>query len=215
MKNLLYKELKLAVHPSIFIFPFIGMLLLIPAYPYFVAFVYTFIGFGNLFMMGKTNQDVFFTVSLPIRKKDVVAARFYTIAAIELLQIAVAIPFAIISSHINTQGNAAGIDANLALFGFVFIMYAIFNAVFLPLFYKTGYKIAMPLFLAIVSVSVFLVGAEIAVQMVPFLKNTLDTPQAGGMIPQLLILTAGILIFVLANILACKKAASNFEKVDL
>lgn len=215
MKNLLYKELKLAVHPSILIFPFIGMLLLIPAYPYFVAFVYTFIGFGNLFMMGKTNQDIFFTVSLPIRKKDAVTARFYTIAAIELLQIAVAIPFAIISSIINPQGNAVGIDANFALFGFVFIMYAIFNAVFLPLFYKTAYKIAMPLFLAIAPVSVFIVGVEIAVQTVPFLKNSLDTPQAGRMIPQLLVLIAGILIFVLANVLACKKAARNFDKVDL
>ena len=69
-------------------------------------------------------------------KEDVVKARTYTITAIELTHIVIAIPFAMISCLINPQGNAVGIDANFAFFGSVFVMYAIFNVIFLPMFYK-------------------------------------------------------------------------------
>ena len=213
MKNLLYKEFKLALNPGVFMFPALGALLLIPSYPYFVAFIYTFVGFITLFITNRENKDVFFTASLPVRKRDTVLARVYTIAAIELMQIIVAIPFAIISTQIHPQGNSVGLDANPAFFGFVFVMYAVFNAIFFPMFYKTAYKVAWPLAISCIAVTVYIFGVEIAVAAVSALKNSLDSLEVGSI--QYIVLAVGILIFIVSAAFAYRSAAKRFEKVDL
>ena len=38
MKNLLYKEFRLAIHPTVYIFFLLTALLLVPSYPYYVSF---------------------------------------------------------------------------------------------------------------------------------------------------------------------------------
>lgn len=214
MKDLLYKEFKLALHPTVLIFPFLGALLLVPSYPYFIAFIYIFIAFANIFMMGRANQDILFSVSLPVRKRDTVKARFTTFIIIELIQVLVAIPFALLSARLNPQGNMVGIDANYAFFGLLLIMYAIFNAIFLIKFYKTGYKIAMGMFLACAAVTIYIVAIEIAVHIIEPIRLTFDTV-SGHMTEQLIVLFGGILIFALSNVISYKIAARSFEKVDL
>ena len=215
MKDLLYKEFKLALHPIVFIFLIFGILLLIPSWPYFIAFGYIFIGFTNTFFICRANQDIFFTVSLPVRKRDTVRARIYAIATVELLQIIAAIPFAIISSMINTKGNMAGINPNFAFFGFVFIMYAIFNIAFLPRFYKTAYNIGGPMVLAVIVVLTYIVVIEFAVHFFPYLKINLNTPGASHLISQLTVLIVGMGIYALTTAIVYKLSAKNFEKVDL
>lgn len=215
MKDLLYKEFKLSIHPAMFFFLLFGLFLLIPSWPYFIAFGYIFIAFLNIFHMCRANQDVFFTVSLPVRKRDAVRARVYAVAAIELLQIAVAIPFAILSRMIYTNGNMAGMNPNFAFFGFVFAMYAVFNVIFLPRFYQTAYKIGGSMILAVLAVTAYISAVECAVHLVPFLKVFLDSPGASHLLSQSIVLVAGIGVFALATAFACKRSAKNFEKVDL
>ncbi|MDD5017226.1 MAG: ABC-2 transporter permease [Eubacteriales bacterium] len=215
MKNLLIKEFKLALNPGTYFYLACSAMLLIPSYPYFVAFIYTFIGFITVFILNRENKDILFTASLPIRKRDTVKARISTIAIIELMQIATAVPFAVIRGLINPEGNAGGIDANPALFGFVFVMYALFNTIYFPMFYKTAYKVAWPLIISCSAVTVYIFAVEIAVQSVPVLKTYLDTLDAGYAVTQLLVLIAGIAVFVLSAVFAFKKAAKRFEKVDL
>jgi hypothetical protein len=217
MKDLLYKEFKLAKHPTLFIFPFLGAMLLIPSYPYFVAFIYTCLSIFFIFLTGRENKDIFFTVSLPVRKRDTVKARCAFIVVIEMVQIVVAIPFAIIGMRINPnpQGNPVGIEANIAFFGLVFILYALYNVVFLPLFYKTGYRAGYALLLASLAVTIYIVAVEAAVQLIPTLKAWLDTTDPGMMVRQIPILVAGICIYILSMLMAYQKSAMNFEKVDL
>ena len=215
MKDLLYKEFKLALHPSIFIYLLFGMLLLIPSWLYFIAFGYIYIAFFNTFTIGRANQDIFFTVSLPIPKRDMVRARILSITIIELLQIGFAVPFVFLNNKIYPAGNMIGIDVNFAFLGCVFIMYAIFNAIFFPMFFKTAYKAGIPIFLGVLVSSLFAVAVEFGVQIVPVLKTSLDTLNAGYLANQLYVLIAGIVIFALATWLAGKKSAKNFEKVDL
>lgn len=215
MKNLLYKEFKLAAHPTIYIFLAFGAMLLIPSYPYYVAFIYTCLAIFFVFLSGRESKDVFYTVSLPIRKRDVVKARCCMVALVELAQIIVAIPFAIIRFKIIPQVNMAGIEANVAFFGFVFIMFALFNIIFIPMFYKTAYNVGISLLCAGSAVAVYIVVIEVAIQIIPFLKTNLDTSDPAMMIKQLPILIAGIVIFALFMVLAYKKAAKRFEAVDL
>ena len=72
MKALLFKEIKLAMHPTTYLFMAIGAMLMIPSYPYYVAFVYTCLGIFFIFLSARENKDIFFTASLPVRKSDVV-----------------------------------------------------------------------------------------------------------------------------------------------
>ncbi len=215
MKNLLYKEFKLAVHPSMFIFLLCGSFLLIPSWPYFIAFGYLFIGFMNTFFLDRANRDVFFTACLPVRKIDTVRAKVCVIAAFELLQVVVAVPFAFLNSRINPHGNAAGMNPNVAFFGCVLMMYAVFNAAFIPKHYKTAYKIGGPMLWGILAVLAFDGAVEFAVHAVPWLNMNMNAFGAARLPNQLLVLTAGIILFALATWLAAKKASRNFEKVDL
>lgn len=217
MKELLYKEFKLAAHPTTYLFLLLGMMLLIPAYPYYVAFIYTCLGVFFIFLSARENQDILYTVSLPVRKSDVVKSRCLMVAIIELAQIIVSIPFAIIGTRINPNplGNVVGIEANVAFFGFVLIMFALFNIIFLPVFYKTATKVGTSLLFGGIAVTLYIVAVEVAVQQIGFLKTTLDTSDPAMMLKQLPILIFGIGIFFFTLWLAYKKSAQNFEKVDL
>lgn len=215
MKNLLYKEFKLAINLIAYFMPALGALLLIPNYLYFLPFMYAFITIPIIFSVCKEQKDIYFSVLLPVRKKDIVKARIISVIAIELLQIIIAVPFAIISSKLHPLGNSWLIDANMALFGLVFVMFAIFNSIFLPRFYKTAYKLAFPLILSLAATFLYVVIAEILVQSVPILKTYLDTLGNDMFFVQLFILIVGTLIYVLSALLTYKKSSSNFEKIDV
>lgn len=215
MKDLLYKEFKLSLHPTMFFFLAFGLLLLIPSWPYFIAFGYLFLALMNTFFIGRGDQDIFFTASLPIRKRDVVRARVYSTAVFELLMILAAIPFAVLYAGIYPQGNLAGMNPNFAFFGFVFMMYAIFNAVFFPVFYKTAYEVGKSVFLGVLVSTLFIGAVETAVHTVPYFITNINAMGANRFMSQLPVLVAGIVIFALATWLALRKAAKNFEKVDL
>ena len=132
----------------------------------------------------------------------------------ELLQILVAVPFAVINNVIY-HSNEVGMNPNFAFFGSIFIMYGIFNIIFLPWFYKTAYNVGKPLLIGIIASTVFIASANFAVILVPVLKTNLNGQGAGNIECQLPVLPAGIVLFVLLTWLAYKISANNFEKVDL
>ena len=61
MCNLLRKELRLAAHPSLYMFMAMGALVLIPAYPYGVVFFFGGLGVFQTVMFGRETRDVFYT----------------------------------------------------------------------------------------------------------------------------------------------------------
>jgi hypothetical protein len=217
MKELLFKEFKLALHPTTYLFLALGMMLLIPAYIYYVAFVYTCLSIFFLFLSARENKDTFFTASLPVRKRDTVKVRCLIVAIIELAHTLVAVPFAIIGMRINSHpgGNPAGIEANMAFFGLVLIMYALFNFTYLPKFYKTTINVGAPLILSSIVVAIYVTAVECAVQMIPYLKMHLDTTDPTMALYQLPVLILGMIIFTLSLWWTYRKSADNFEKVDL
>ncbi len=75
MSELLYKELRLAAHPSLYVFMCMGALLLIPAYPYSVVFFFSCLGLFQSFMFDRETRDVFYTALLPCPKRDIVKGR--------------------------------------------------------------------------------------------------------------------------------------------
>ncbi len=213
MKDLLYKEFTLARHPTMFFFPLFACMLLIPSYPYLIAFMYTCLEAFLIFVAGRENSDVFYTVSLPVRKRDVVRARCGMIVIIELFQIVAAIPFAIIRARMNaTVGpNGAGMEANVALFGFAFVMYALFNLLFFPTFYKDAHSAGKGLILGGLAVLLFIGATETLAFLVP----SLDTAEPAAQARQLPILLGGMALYAAGTLAACRVGAARFEKVDL
>ncbi len=138
MKNLLYKEFRLAINPLFYLVPLFGALLLIPSWVYFVALSYVFyITISNIFATCKSQNDIGFSVMLPVRKRDIVKARVISIGVIELIHFLVAVIFGIINFKMY-KGQNQLMDPNAAFFGFVLMMYGLFNLIFFPMYYKTG-----------------------------------------------------------------------------
>lgn len=217
MSKLLYKEFTLARHSTMFIFPLFGLMLLIPNYPYTVAFIYTCLEIFFIFLTGRENKDVMFTALLPVAKRDVVRARTLMIVIIELFNLAVSVPFAFIGRDINPLpgGNGAGIEANAAYYGMVLIAFAIYNCLFLGIFYKTAYSAGKAFAWSGAAVAVWLLAAEISVQVIPALKSSLDTWDESTRPARLAVLAAGAAVYVAATLLGSARAQREFERVDL
>lgn len=211
MKALFYKQFKLVCHPMTLLFPLFGVMLLIPSYPYTVAFFYVTLGIFFMMQNGREQRDTDFSALLPIRKRDTVKVTILFTVLVELFSMLFAIPFALISARHNHLGtNAAGLDANVALFGMAFLLFAVFNYVFYVNFYRTGYKVGTAFIKAGIAMF-FVVMGDVVLPHVPGLA-WLDQAYGTG---QLVFLLCGAAIFGLVTFCTYRISAKRYEKVDL
>lgn len=217
MKKLLQKELTLSVHPTMYLFLALSAMLLIPQYPYYVVFLYTCLAVFFTFLTGRETHDIYYTALLPIRKSDVVRARVLTVVLLQMAQVLISVPFAILSVAINPIGNnAAGIEANVAFFGLVFLMLGGFNLLFLPTFYKTAHNLSGALIKSGIYIFVYIIVAESIAQYIPSpVSAYLDTAEPAAQLAQLPVLFGGIALYVLFTLLASRISKRRFESVDL
>lgn len=215
MKNLLLKEFKLAMHPTALIFLSFSVMLIIPNYPYYVTFFYTGLAIFFTCLGGRENHDIFYTMLLPVRKKDIVRSRFTYVIIMELLQIILAIPFAVLRQSFNIPGNQVGMDANISFFALSFIMLGIFNFIFLKIYYKDVKKVGFAFAVSSAVMFLYIIIAEASVHVVPFVRDCLDTKDTKYLFYKMILLLAGILIYIILNILAYKKSVKEFEMLDL
>ncbi|MBI4857841.1 MAG: ABC-2 transporter permease [Acetobacterium woodii] len=214
MDNLLYKEFKLAMHPTSLIFLSLSAMMLIPNYPYYVTFFYTSLGIFFMCLSGRENNDIFYTMMLPVRKKDIVKSRFLFVVVIQLAQVLTAIPFAYIRSLYDLPGNQVGIDANTAFFGLSFLMMGLFNLVFFTKYYKNTDKVGIAFGWGSLVMTVFMIIAEASVHIVPFMKNYLDTKDPNFIEYKLMVLVVGILVYSVLTLVAYKNSVRSFEALD-
>ncbi|MDD3410010.1 MAG: ABC-2 transporter permease [Eubacteriales bacterium] len=215
MKNLLWKELRLAIHPTTFVFWGLSAMLLIPSYPYYVVFFYTALGLFFVCLTGRENHDIEYSLTLPIRKRDVVRARIVFAVCIEAVQMLIAIPFALLRSHMPDPRNLAGMDANIALFGIALILLGLFNHSFFTRYYRAPEKAGKAFAISSIWTFVYILLAEASVQVFPFFKIRLDTPDPLFLMEKLWTLGIGLAAFALLTWHACRKAERSFEALDL
>lgn len=216
MINLLYKEFKLVVTPMTFFFALLTALILIPNYPYCVGVGYGLLALFITFNTARMNNDHEFMAMLPIPRNDIVKAKFLDAAAIELIMILVAVPFALLSSLLlNKSGNLVGIDANFAFFGYTFIEYAVFNAIFLPMYFKSGYKVGVPMLAGLGGYLIVCLVLEVLTAVVPALHNVLDGTNAAYIGYRVGVCIFGIIVYALTMLSAYKISVKRFENVSL
>ncbi|HBB05634.1 MAG TPA: hypothetical protein DCZ41_03500 [Firmicutes bacterium] len=220
MKNLLYKELRLCVPIQTWIFVFLSITIMIPSWPSLVSFFYPLAGLTVIFALGAANRDILYTSTLPIRKGDVVKGKTLLLSFLELLTILISIPFGILRTFFITLDKEMveypELGVNIAMFGFVFFLFGIFNLIVLPWFYKKPEgKNSLPFIIGDLATMV-LMGVIMTVFMaVPNAAAFINTFEGIALWTQLGILLVGIALFSLFTFLALLEAKKAFQKVDI
>lgn len=214
MKRLLYKEWKLALHPTNIIFLFLSAMMLIPGYPYYVMFFYTSLGIFFVCLMGRETNDIEYSLLLPIEKKDVVLGRVLFCATLELLQVVCAVPFILLKNALGAEPNPVGMDANIALLGLSLVMMGVFNLVFFTRYYRAPDKVGTAFIWGSCAEFLFMIAAETSAHAVPFVRDVLDTPDPLNCLEKLCVLLGGAALFSLLTYTAVRRSARAFERID-
>lgn len=216
MIKLFLKELKLDVKWPLYLFCLLGAMVLIPNYVIVVGMGYCIMQIFVYMQTSQANLSQEFAATLPVKRGDIVASTTAVIVMFQTLTFAVGAVCAPLAKLISPQGNVVGMDANLAFFGFVLVCYAVFNAIFLPNYFKKGSnKYGLPLLLALLGFVVTYGVFEALVQSLPTLHAMLDTYDENFLWVRAIVLAVGIVVYVISNVLATKCAVKKFEKVSL
>lgn len=189
---------------------------MIPRYPILVGSFFICLGIFYTYQQVREYDDITYTVMLPVRKKDVVSAKYLFVLFIELMAFVLCALLTII--RMKFLGNAAPyvtnplMNANAAYLGYLLAVFASFNGIFLAGFFKTAYKIGKPFILFCVVGSIIIFMGEV-LHHIPGLENLNDP--ANLSILQVAILAIGITVFMLCTWFSYKKALKDFEEINL
>lgn len=217
MYNLVMKDVRLAVPPFFFLFPFLfGALMLIPGWIYFIVPLYfCWITIPNVFNQFKAQNDLMFTSVMPVSKRDMVKARVTVIVGLELLHIVIAAIFGSISMVLYPDTTYLFFPPNMGFWGLNLVMLAIFNLIFIPMFYKTAYKFGWALLAAVVAAMLFAGIAQWLGIQNPVLNEIFYGTGAQQVTLQIFILIAGIVIFAALSMIANRLAVKRFLRVEI
>ena len=216
MKKLFYKEMKLSANPLTYWFIIFSAMTMIPRYPILVGSFFICLGIFHTYQQIREYDDVTYTVMLPVKKRDIVTAKYLFVLFIELTAFILCTLLTIIRMKI--LGTAVPyatnqlMNANMAYLGYIVIVFAVFNSIFLAGFFKTTYKIGKPFFIFCVVSFIIIIMGEI-LHHIPDLES-LNNPSNLSM-PQIVIFAIGIVVLMLCTWLSYQKAVKDFESIDL
>lgn len=211
---MLRKEL-FSMHPTSLLFLPLSALLLAPGYPYLVTFFYTGLAVFFTCLNGRENNDVCYSLSLPVSRASVVKARFAYVVAMELAQWVLAVPFAFLRQQMPVPENPVGMEANLALLGLALGMMGVFNLVFLGRYYRDVNKVGVPFGWAAGAVSGYILLVETSAHVAPFVRDRLDTPDPQFLGEKLAVLALGAAAYAALTLGTLRKSIQRFERLDL
>ena len=139
-------------------------------------------------------------------------ARISFAALIELISLALTAAAVLIVPY---HANAAGMDPNLALIGWGFITYGVFNLVFFMMYYGNVNRVGVSF--AVSSAAVFFITALdiVTTYAVPLFRDILDTPDPDFIGKKLLFTGAGGAFYIISFIVTRAVSVKKFEKLDL
>lgn len=224
MKALIYKELKLAMHPTIYVFIFIfPLMVLIPKYPIAVGFIYVLSCYPILFLganKGQQSNDLLFSTLLPVRKKDIVMARIITIALMQVVFITVLTwfyPLRLLMINMVPELEDVGLTVNgyVSILSFAIIGYAIADLIFLPAYYKNGRNILLPTLVTIIGFALYIMTVTVAIPYLPVIGEPYKVFLCdSGIWIQFIFLAIALLFYFLMHVIVYKVSSKRLEKVD-
>lgn len=213
--TLLHKEFRLVVPPAYWLVAGLVVFNLIPHYPMIIGVSYFLLVVFIAFSEANANKDHEFTISLPVPRNRVVLAKHLTVAAVELVQLAALAIVAVFAALLYPTGNLVGLDGNAAFFGFVLMSLGLFNVIFLPGYFATGYKTGRPGVLAAIVFFLSYGLFELLVTLTPDLSRILDTLDPIHAGAQLLVLVVGVIVYVGLTAASYRLSVRRFDRVNL
>ena len=216
MRKLLYKEMKLSANPLSYWFIAFSAMTMLPRYPILVGSFFICLGIFHTYQQIREYDDITYTVMLPVKKQDVVTAKYLFVLFIECTAFILCTLLTII--RMKVLGNAVPyvtnqlMNANAAYLGYVLIVFAAFNGIFLAGFFKTAYQIGKPFLLFCVAGFIIIIIGE-TLHHIPNLESLNDPSSVNA--PQVAILVIGIAVFMLCTWVSYQKAVKDFEAIDL
>jgi len=217
MRNLLNKEIKLSANPLSFFFILFGLMAMIPGYPILVGAFFVCMGIFQSFQSARENNDILYTILLPVCKRDAVKAKFIFTCFIELVSFVLSFALTIIRMTVfkNSKVYTSNVmmNANQFYLAFLLVIFGIFNFVFVRSFFKTAYKFGKGFIIFAIVGFVVIALAESAhhVPGLEFLNGT-DTMANPTM---WVFFVLGIIFYVLVTVLSEKSSEKLFEAVDM
>ena len=217
MYNLMMKDLKLGVHPMFFVMPFLtGALMLVPGWIYFIVLMYfCWITVPNMFGQFKAQNDLMFTSMMPVSKQDMVKARVAVLAGLEILHMVTAMIYGWFTIRLYPHLEYYFFPPHMGFWGMCFAMLAIFNLIFIPMYYKTAYKSGGATIASITAATLFAAIAQWLGIRSPLLSDIFygDGIHDGGL--QVSILIAGIVIFIAFTFIGYRIGMRRFLRVEV
>lgn len=226
MKALIYKEMRLSMHPICYIFiALFPLMILIPSYPLGIGFIYVLTCYPILFLganKGQQSNDLLYSTLLPVRKKDIVMARIFTVIFMQvafilimsaLYPVARMINNAIIANSENPEKNTIpglGLNSYVLVLAFAIVGYAIADIIFFPIYYKHGKSIVMSTLFTILGFVIYIGVVTIGLPFVPGL-GILNNLHIGI---QFAILAGAIALSFLLHIFVYRISSKRLEMVD-
>ena len=217
MKNLLIKELRLAASPLSYFFIASALLSFIPGYPILLGAFFTTLGIFYSFQTTRENNDIAYSLLLPVAKSDVVRSKFAFTVCIELCSFCVMAAVTLIRMTVMKDAPAyvsnALMCANLTFLGFALLIFGLFNLCFVRGFFRTAWYFGKPFILYCV-VSMLVIGIAETLHHLPGLGelNAFGFDHVG---PQAAVFAAGLAAFALLTCAAVRGSVRSFEKTDL
>ena len=217
MRNILRKEMRLTASPLSYFFILFGLMFFLPGYPVLCAEFFVTLGIYQSFQNAREANDIVFSALLPIAKHDVVKGKYLFTCFIELcgllLMAIAAVLRMTVFSNVQAYRENALMNANLFALGMAFLLFGIFNLIFVGGFFKTAYKFGRP-FIVYTVVCFLLMGLTEALHYFPGL-GALNAFGLDYLPLQLILLFAGMAAYCLITLFSYKAACRSFEKIDL
>ena len=213
--KLLKKEFRLCMHPTGYIMPLMSALVLVPGYPYAVCCFYTMLAIFFICLTARENHDAAYTLILPVSRRDAVHARILFCVCLEVFQLIAMGIFTLVKYAIGTLPNPAGLDAGLAMAGEGMLVYALFNLIFFPCYFRDINKPGTAFILASAAVFLWIILEIVATYTVPFVQYQLDTADPANMGDKALFTLGAAALFAAGSYLAELRSVRKFETVDL
>ena len=214
MIKLLKKEFILTASPITYAFLAFVFMAFVLNYP--IALVGFFICYGifHTFQFGREFNDITYTLILPVKKSDVVKSKFLFTIVIQMIAFVLLVGIVLLKMFVLPQDTSVEnnlTNANLSFLGYVLLIYAIFNLVFLNMYFKSGVKIGVP-FLVFAILSMLIIAVTVILPFIPAL-SLLNTTYFN--VYQFIPLGVGIVSYVGLTAISLKASIKAFDKVDL
>ncbi len=220
MIKLLKKEFKLTASPITYIFISFSLISLIPeGYPVALSAFFVCMGIFYSFQFAREYNDTLYTALLPIKKRDVVTAKYLFTLSIELSAFVISVITTLITMLIfakNSSPYNGGkmLNPNLSFLSFSLIIFAFFNIIFLGEHFKDSHRIGAPFVKFIIAAGITVIISE-ALHHLPKL-GMLNAPSFNAdIVYQIPIFTASLLFFVAGTLISLKTSIKKFEKTDV